>query len=280
MVLVRPEYSADATARTVIADIDNALTKGCQIHLAGGTTPTFVVRTTVSLAATAGVAGVVPYGVFSWVSGAFKNGAGLKVFVNGVQSGAGSTIPGATYIPATTPLYLGTREALARPLQETIARIVICKSELTGAQQITLQDELQNQIQYESQSMIVNSTFPTIGTSVWEARYGLLAGEQTMSAGQDIGQLASLKVSTGTHKMTTFTYNGQLAKGIQCVTAGNIILPDPRPTLGTTWAYQYYTAATTSWAAVTSATATVTLAAAGDRILWATQDGQTALRKY
>jgi len=151
---------------------------------------------------------------------------------------------------------------------------------LSDAEVATLYDEIVNQIKYETNNLIINSTYPTIGSSVWEARYGLLAGEQTMSAGQDIGQLASLKVSTGTHKATTILYGTTLAKAIECVTAGNIILPDPRPDIGTTWAYQYYDASAGTWAARTSATATVALDDVGDRILWATQDGRNSLRKY
>ena len=221
----------------------------------------------------------------SWATRWKKNDAvGFKQYRNGVPIGTTAS----TLAQADDMIYTGEnanfRIASASSGTPTAALLqylfFIPNYYLSDADIATLTDELDNQIKYESNNLIINSTYPTIGSSVWEARYGLLAGEVTMRAGQSIGQLDPLKVSTGTHKATTILYNGKLAKAIQCVTAGNIILPNPRPTLGTTWGYMYYTAATLTWAAATSATATVTLAAAGDRILWATQDGQNCLRKY
>lgn len=208
---------------------------------------------------------------------------GLQSYVDGVATGAVvSTVGHAVFWRnSALKLFEGVGPVSNNQLVCNLDYILITNNYfLSAAEHATLTDELDNQIRYETQSMIVNSTFPTLGGDVYRACYGILAGETTMSAGQSLGQLDPLKVSTGTHKATTFLYNGVLAKGIQCVTAGDIILPDPRPDLGTTWGYMYYTAATTSWAAVTSATATVTLAAAGDRILWATADGRTCLRKY
>lgn len=141
-----------------------------------------------------------------------------------------------------------------------------------------LADELDNNIQYEQKSITINGVLAA-GQPYWIARYGILAGETTMSAGQELGQLGTLKVSTGTHKCSTFLYGTKLAKGIQCVTAGNIVLPNPHLELGGTYYYKYYTNATTTWSDATSATPTITLAAAGDRILWATYDGKTCLYK-
>lgn len=206
---------------------------------------------------------------------------GVRTFIDGVQSGASGNTTGKTIRHLGTAALSLFRYASNQLCRGVVSDVLIFQNViLTPAQHLLIADELDNQIRYESQSMIVNSTFPTLGGDVYRACYGILAEEVTMSAGQDIGQLASLKVSTGTHKMNTFRYNGQLAKGIKCVTAGNIVLPDPRPTLGTTWAYRYYDDIAATWESRTSATATVALDAANDIILWSTADGQTALRKY
>lgn len=215
-----------------------------------------------------------------WYSGTCKNNDVASVFVNGVQTGGDGSFAGKTFLPNTTSgLYFGNRLGGTLYSQEVCAEYISIKLALTEAQQQTLQAELDDTV-YETNNLIINKDYPTIGSSVWEARYGLLAGEQTMSAGQDIGQLASLKVSTGTHKATTILYNGVPAKGIKCVTAGDIILPDTIPDKGTTWVYRYYDDSAGTWETRTSASATVSLDAVDDLILWCDINSQNYLYKY
>lgn len=204
---------------------------------------------------------------------------GVRTFIDGVQSGASGNTTGKTIRHlGAEKLYL-FRYASNQLCRGVVSDVLIFQNViLTPAQHLLIADELNNQIKYEQKSITINGSW-SAGQPYWIARYGILAGETTMSAGQILGQLDTLKVSTGTHKCSTFLYGTTLAKGIQCVTTGNIILPNPRPELGGTYYYKYYTAATTSWADATSATPTVTLAAAGDRILWATYDGKTCLYK-
>lgn len=205
---------------------------------------------------------------------------GVRAFINGIQSGASGSTVGKTirHLETTVMRIFGyAANQLARGVVSDI--LIFQNVILTPLQHAQISDELNNQIRYETDLFTINNDYPTVGSSVWEARYGILADEVTMTAGQPIGQFVPFKVSTGAHKMSTFTYNGQLAKGVQCVTAGNIIIPDPRPGTGTQFQYLYYTAATTTWAAATSATTTINLAAAGDIVLWSTYDGKNCLKK-
>jgi hypothetical protein len=194
-----------------------------------------------------------------------------NIYIDGALSGAANQ--------STGTITAGTVEMRLAQSVGSTQLVMFVNRVITAPEAVTLTDELDNQIRYEQQSMIVNGSY-SAGQDVWRACFGILAGEVTMSAGQSLGQLDALRVASGTHKATTFLYNGVLAKGIKCVTAGNIILPDPRPTLGTTWAYRYYDDSAGTWATRTSASSTVALDAVNDIILWSTADGQTALRKY
>ncbi len=176
-------------------------------------------------------------------------------------------------------IQLGKRVGGTKYNQMLCSEIIVTSQRLTTVQEAVLYAELDDTV-YESNNLIGNKDYPTIGTSVWEARYGLLAGETTMSAGQSLGQLDPLKVVSGTHKATTFLYNGVLAKGIKCVTAGNIILPDTVPDKGTIWVYRYYDDSAGAWETRTSASATVSLDAVNDLILWCDINSQNYLYKY
>lgn len=282
MCLATPIYGNDATYRQLLGDMNTGVTAGFQIQLnASGTLAARIATSGGSKSATGGAGTGATYGQKNWYSFSFKNNNSLTLFKDGVQQGVPTSLAGLTYTQSTASgIYWGQIQGGTRYLSALYHCTIVVKSALTEAQQQTLIDELDNQIRYEQQSMIVNHLFPTLGGDVYRGLYGILAGEVTMSAGQSIGQLDALKVSTGTHRMNTFRYNGQLAKGIKCVTAGNIVLPDPRPTLGTTWAYRYYDDSAAAWSDRTSATATVALDAANDIILWCTADGNVAVRKY
>lgn len=279
-IVCSPEYSADATSRHIIADASGAApTTGFRMYLTPTNLLFGILAASGSKVVTA--AYTTPWNTKTSYALTFKNNDNLIGYVNGAAFGVPTSLVGETYAPpAAATMTMGLRPGGSRALQETVFDVYVDKESLSAANIAILHDEIVNQIRYESQSMIVNSTFPTLGGDVYRACYGILAGEVTMSAGQSLGQLDALKVSTGTHKCSTVTYNGQLAKVIQCVTAGNIILPDPRPTLGTTWSYRYYDDSAAAWSTRTSATATVALDAASDIILWSTADNNTCLRKY
>lgn len=246
--------------------------------------PTFTVQNATTAKTITSTTITLPINEKAVISVSYKDNdaSGLTLYKNGSSIAAAVSTVGFVMAHASaSKIRIGMN-----PGAPTVSRtgtedfVLVINKYLTPAEHAKIYDEIVNQIVYEKQSMIVNSTFATLGGDVYRACYGILAGELTMSAGQSIGQLDALKVSTGTHKMNTFLYNGQLAKGIKCVTAGNIVLPDPRPTLGTTWAYRYYDDSAATWESRTSATATVALDAVNDIILWATADGRTCLRKY
>jgi hypothetical protein len=212
--------------------------------------------------------------IFCAASWRENNVTGAQCYVNGAASGASVSSVGKTS-------WSMTDKPFALRMGSGSCYLVFCvgfiKKWLTAAEHATLYDEIVNQIRYETQSMIVNSTFPTLGGDVYRACYGLLAGEKTMSAGQSLGQLDALKVVSGTHKCSTELYSGQLAKTVVCVTNGTVRLPDPRPTLGTTFSFMKYSGG--AWASATSASTDIALTA-GEKLLWATADGNVAVRKY
>jgi hypothetical protein len=248
---------------------------------ATGTISTSIAYNTGVQTTVASGAGSVAKGKRSLVCVSARDDAdGMRVYVDGSPiPHANKNTAGLTIVAPTTGIRFPFVSATESATQQTYIYFEINKY-LTAAEHAQLHDEIVNQIKYETNNLIINSTYPTIGSSVWEARYGLLAGEQTMSAGQDIGQLASLKVSTGTHKANTFLYNGVPAKGIKCVTAGDIILPDTIPDKGTTWVYRYYDDSAGTWATRTSASATVSLDAVNDLILWCDINSQNFMYKY
>lgn len=192
-----------------------------------------------------------------------------NIYIDGTLSGAANQ--------STGTITAGTVEMrLAQSIGNT-QLVMFINRIITAPEAVILTDELLNQIKYEPQSMIVKSY--TAGQDVWRACFGILAGELTMSAGQSLGQLDALKVASGTVKMSTELYNGQLAKTIVRVsgTPATVTLPDPRPSVGTTWAYRLYTGG--AWTDATSASATISIAE-GEKVLWCTQDGNVAVRKY
>lgn len=263
---------------------DNAATLSAALAIVKSNNRAFVrVITDAGTKTTVGVVGAeVAPGAIGYLSASARNNSadGLRCYKNGTAiAHADVDFTGATIAYGNGGLSMPGALATV-----SMSGIIFVGWEinkyLTPAEHAQLYDEIVNQMTWETNNLIINSTYPTIGTSVWEARYGLLAGEQTMSAGQSLGQLDPLKVVSGTHKASTELYSGVLAKTIVCVTAGDIILPDPRPDLGTTWAYRYYDDSAAAWESRTSATATVALDDVGDRILWATADGRTCLRKY
>lgn len=213
--------------------------------------------------------------IFCAASWRENNVTGAQCYVNGAASGASVSSVGKTSWSMTSHPF-GLR------MGSGSCYLVFCvgfiKKWLTTAEHAQIYDEIVNQIQYEQKSITINGSW-SAGQPYWIARYGILAEETTMSAGQSIGQLNALKVSTGTHKCNTFLYGTTLAKGIKCVTAGNIILPDPLPALGGNYYYRYYDDSAGTWEDRSSASATVALDAVNDIILWSTIDGRTYLYK-
>lgn len=200
-----------------------------------------------------------------------KSDGKATFYVNGVRKGAVDQNSG-TPEAGTTNLFVGTA------FPGDYAYIYVFNiANLSDAEIATLTDELDNQIIYETNPLVLNSSYPHVGSSVLEARFGILADECTMSAGQSLGQLDALRVVSGTHKCSTELYGTKLAKTIVCVTNGTVRLPDPRPELGTTFAFKKYTGG--AWTDATSGSTDIALTA-GEKILWATQDASVCLRKY
>lgn len=226
-------------------------------------------------------AGTVPLWQFSVISfQAQSNSAnGVQAFLNGISAGAAGSTAGKTirHRGSATPFRI-LGYATSQNIIGIVSDILIFQNiVLTASQHLAIASELSNELKYETSPIVVNSGYPTYGSSVWEARFGILAGEVTMSAGSSIGQLNDLRVVSGTHKCSTELYGTKLAKTIVCVTNGTVRLPDPRPELGTTFAFKKYTGG--AWTDATSGSTDIALTA-GEKILLATQDASVCLRKY
>ena len=223
----------------------------------------------------------IKYGVFSVSSLQCRSNSadGVQCFIDGVPfDSKGSTI-------GKTIRHCGSAARLRilgyAPTQNSrgiVSDILIFQNViLTEYQHYLIASELNNEIRYGYSPLVINNGYGTIGTSVWEARYGILADEKTMTAGNVIGYIDEFKVISGSFKMTTEMYGSVLAKVISCVTNGTVRLPDPRPELGTTFAFKKYTGG--AWTDATSGSTDIALTA-GEKILWATQDASVCLRKY
>lgn len=199
-----------------------------------------------------------------WRGFAYDNSNAVTMTKNGVTTATLGSAGAITWATADG-IQFGKWVGATRYNQMLVEDLVYITQRLSDAEQQTLIAELDDTV-YESNNLLGN-------VSSYVAQYGILADELTVSSGS-LGQLDSLQVSTGQHKMSTELYEGRLAKTIVCVADGNIILPNPDAATTYTIYYKKYTGG--AWTSATSASTTIALVA-GEKVLWATADGRDCL---
>jgi len=230
----------------------------------------FAASTVAGLNVTAeGAAGSFVLGKKAWFSGTFKNNDAVKVFLNGVESGS------ASYAGKTKSngeiLYIGNRASVSRRIAGLYARLVSIKAALTGAQQITLQAELDSVIyDWNTGGIIIN---PANDAVVYDYKGGFGIIESTANEGGSTGAPIGNTEwvcgdATGRFKVVYGTGpNGERGKGIKCITGGDIVRNSV--SAGGTWTYNWYDDSATAWKTQADAIHAVnTFTLDTDDILW------------
>ena len=192
-----------------------------------------------------------------------------NIYVDGAQSGA-VNVP-RNWVAGTAEVRL-MRDALADAFYLLYFDVV-----LSLADQNTLFNELDS-IVYESHDWTANGEYAP-GQASWLARFGALARNVTLTPGRSVSDINGLYVASGSFKMSAAKHaDGIMAKELVCVTNGDLWLPDYYPNRGTDWYYYKYTNATGTWEWANAASRIVSLLA-GDKLVWARQDGKYSLYK-